>query len=300
MSGPYDLSTWLPLLDLVPWVQVVDTAEARRIMAVNVLLILALASFFVVVVFALLRHSTRQRVAAERLAAMGTATGRILHQVKNPLQTILLHAEMLEDDLLAGDTEVRRELCRAIVTEAARMAELLGRLSTFASGVGQQLSAEPVALHEVVDAVARRLAPECEAAGITLAVGPVAEVVTVGDAAHLVGALESLARNALDAVRQREGPGEPRIEISLRRRGGGALIEVRDNGVGIDEADLAEVFEPFVTRKAAAVGLGLPLAREVAEGHGGRIELRSRVGVGTTAVVVLPIRVPLSRIPQPA
>src|SRR5690606_6648698 len=72
-SGPFDVSIWLPLLDLVPWVQVVDTAEARRIMAVNVLLIMALASFFVVVVFALLRHSTRQRVAAERLAAMGTA-----------------------------------------------------------------------------------------------------------------------------------------------------------------------------------------------------------------------------------
>lgn len=300
MSGFFGTFAVLPVVGLKPLIQVVGAADAQRIMMINVLLILALATFFVVVVVALLRHSTRQRVAAERLAAMGTATGRILHQVKNPLQTILLHAEMLEDDGLAGDAEVRRELCRAIVTEAARMAELLGRLSTFASGVGQQLSVEPVALHEVVDTVARRLAAECEAAGVTLAVGPVAEVATVGDTVHLLSALESLVRNAFDAVRQREGGDDPRIDISLRRRGGGAVIEVRDNGVGIDEADLAELFEPFVSRKNAALGLGLPLAREVAEGHGGRIELRSRVGVGTTAVVVLPIRAPVGRVAQPA
>lgn len=271
-------------------VQVVDVVETQRIMLVNVLLILALATFFVVVVFALLRHSTRQRVAAARLAAMGTATGRILHQVKNPLQTILLHAEMLEDDLLAGDIAVRRELCQAIVSEAARMADLLGRLSTFAAGVGQQLSTEPVALQDVVHTVARRFEPECAAAGIILEVDPVAEVMIEGDAAHLLRALENLVRNAFDAVRQHGQLAEPRIGISLRRRGGGAVIEVRDNGAGIEEADLAEAFEPFVSRKAAALGLGLPLAREVAEGHGGRIELRSRPGAGATASIILPIR----------
>jgi len=300
MSGSFAWSAWWLSVILDSATQMVDAAEARRIMVINVLLILVLASFFVVVVLALLRHSTRQRVAAERLAAMGTATGRILHQVKNPLQTILLHAEMLEDDGLAGDPEVRRDLCRAIVTEAARMAELLGRFSTFASGVGQHLEEEPVALHEVVQAVARRVGPECEAAGVELVVGPVAEVMTVGDAVHLAGALESLVRNAFDAVRKREGLADPRIEVSLRHRGGGAMIEVRDNGIGIEEADLAEIFEPFVTHKTAAVGLGLTLAREIAEGHGGHIELRSRPGVGTTAIIILPIRAPASRNLQPA
>lgn len=276
------------LVDALP--QLLDPAGAQRIMVVNVLLILALAAFFLVVVFALIRHSTRQRVAAARLAAMGTATGRILHQVKNPLQTILLHAEMLEDDGLASEPTVRRELCGAIVTEAARMAELLRRLSTFASGLGQQLSADPVALHEVVDTVAARVAFDCEAAGVDLVIGQMSEVVTAGDVAHLASSLEALVRNALDAVRERAGPGAGRIELSLRRRGGGAMIEVRDNGVGIEEDDLEEVFEPFVTTKIAAIGLGLPLAREVVEGHGGRLELRSRPGQGTVAGIILPIR----------
>lgn len=295
------LSAWPTFPDRSAAVsQVVDVINTQRIMLVNVLLILALATFFIVVVFALLRHSTRQRVAAARLAAMGTATGRILHQVKNPLQTILLHAEMLEDDVLAGDIAVRQELCRAIVLEAARMADLLGRLSTFASGVGQQLSTEPVALHEVVHSVARRFEQKCAAAGVALEVQPVVEVVTAGDAAHLLRALESLVQNAFDAVHQHDIRAEPRITLSLRRRGGGAVIEVRDNGGGVEEADLAEVFEPFVSRKAAALGLGLPLAREITEGHSGRVELRSRPGVGTTASIILPIRAVAGRAGQPA
>jgi signal transduction histidine kinase len=263
---------------------------AQRIMLVNVVLVLSLVVFFTVVVLALLRHSTRQRVQAARLAAMGTATGRVLHQVKNPLQTILLHAELLEDDTLIADNEARRELCQAIVGEAARMAELLSRLSTFASGVGQQLAAEPLSLHEVVQTAARQIARECETAGIQLAVGPVEEIITLGDGVFLLQALGNVIRNSYEELRERTAGGGARLAVALRRRGAGAVIEVQDNGLGIAEEEIGGIFEPFVTRKGTGLGLGLPMAREIVEGHGGRVELRSRPGVGTSVTLILPVR----------
>jgi signal transduction histidine kinase len=270
--------------------ELVSVAGAQRIMLINVALILALAAFFTVVVLELARRSTRQRVEAARLAAMGTATGQLLHQVKNPLQTILLHAELLEDELMSGDDESRRELCQAIVGEAARMADLLGRLSTFASGVGQQLEARPTSLHDVVRAAARQYTREFEAAGLLLEVGQVAEVVTSGDQVFLLQALSNVLRNSYEELRERPGSRGGRVDISLRRRGAGAVIEVRDDGAGVAETELGTIFEPFMTRKRSGLGLGLPMAREIVEGHGGRIEIRSRPGIGTSVALILPIR----------
>jgi signal transduction histidine kinase len=276
--------------------QVADAAQAtaavdpQRIMLINVALILALVIFFTVVILSLVRHSTRQRVEAARLAAMGTATGRILHQVKNPLQTILLHAEMLEDDSLISDIAIRRELCQAIVGEAARMADLLGHLSTFASGIGRQLAADPIGLSEVVESAVKRISDECEAARIRLEIGPLEEIAIAGDGVFLPQALGNLLRNSYEALRESVTSGDARIEISLRRRGAGAIVEVRDNAAGIEPELVDELFEPFVTRKGSGLGLGLPMAREIVEGHGGRLELRSRPGSGTTVTLVLPIR----------
>lgn len=286
-------AVWL-VAPVLPWSlagpQVVSVAGAQRVMLINVVLILVLATFFAAVVFTLARRSTRQRVEAARLAAMGTATGQLLHQVKNPLQTILLHAELLEDELMAGDDESRRELCQAIVGEAARMAALLGRLSTYASGVGQHLEARPVELHEVVRAAARQLSRECEAARIQVVLDQMDEVVTSGDQVFLLQAVGNVLRNAYEELRERPGSRGGWLAVSLRRRGAGAVIEVQDDGAGIAEAELAMVFEPFMTRKGSGLGLGLPMAREIIEGHGGRVEIRSRPGQGTTVSLILPIR----------
>src|SRR5690606_7939317 len=105
--------------------QVAELSATQRLMLVNVGLALVILGFTAWIAVALVRRNMRQRVEAERLAAMGTATARILHQIKNPLQTILLHAEMLEDSRMAADPVSRQEICQAIVTEATRMTELL-------------------------------------------------------------------------------------------------------------------------------------------------------------------------------
>ena len=127
-------------LGLLPFVQESLLAEVRHLMLVNVLLVLLIVGFSAGIILVLMRRAMRERVEAARLTAMGTATARILHQVKNPLQTILLHAEMLEDDRMVAEAELRREIARAIVGEALRMNDLLSELSAYASGIGRRLN----------------------------------------------------------------------------------------------------------------------------------------------------------------
>lgn len=274
-------------------------AEAQHLMLINVLLVLLIVGFSAGIALALVRRSMRERVKAARLAAMGTATARILHQVKNPLQTILLHAEMLADEQMAADAALRREICGAIVGEAVRMTELLSELSAYASGVGRRLDRQPMPLHVLVRDVAGVAARECAREGVGIEVGPVEEAVIEGDAYFLREAVGNVLRNAREALRERAGQGDARVEVGVRRRGAEVVVEVKDNGPGIEADRLPHVFEPFVTTKGKGMGLGLPICKEIVEGHGGRVELRSRPGAGTAVQLILPLA-PAGRTLEPA
>lgn len=260
----------------------------QRLMLINVLLVLLMIGFFATVILALVRRSVRERVEAARLSAMGMATARILHQVKNPLQTILLHAEMLEDERLIADRDIRKEICEAIVGEASRMATLLGELSSYASGIGRNLRLELLPLHTLLRGIISRVGPDAEREGIEVVVGPLEEAFVQGDAQFLPRAVENIIKNAREAFRSSPGGAPPLLELALRRRGEEAVIEVRDNGPGIEAERLGEIFEPFMTTRSKGIGLGLPICREIVEAHGGRVELRSRPGVGTVVSLVLP------------
>jgi len=268
--------------------QVAELSTAQRLLLVNVGLALLILGFTAVVIVALVRRNMRQRVEAERLAAMGVATARILHQIKNPLQTILLHAEMLEDSRMVEDPAARQEICQAIVTEATRMTELLSDLSAYASGGKRRLHPEPFSLNELVTGAVRNEVREAEVTGIEVVVGPMEPLVVNGDPYFLRQALENVLRNAREALMQQSDKPR-RVEVALRRRGGEAVLEVRDNGPGIEPYRLKTIFEPFVTSKAKGMGLGLPICREIVESHGGRVEVRSRPGAGTTVSLVLPL-----------
>lgn len=264
-------------------------AGTQLLLVVNVLLVLLIVGFSAGIALALVRRSMRQRVEGERLAAMGTATARILHQVKNPLQTMVLHAEMLEDDALAGNLERRREVCETLIGEATRMSELLEELAAYASGVQRRLRPEPVALARIVAEAAKSEVLEGERAGVDVRVGQLEPTTVHGDAYFLRQAIDNVLRNAVEAVLDAEPGHRAGVRIALSRRKGEALVEIRDDGPGIPAHQLGQVFEPFVTSKGRGMGLGLPIAREIVEGHGGRIEVRSHPGEGTTVAMALPL-----------
>ncbi len=253
---------------------------------VSVVVVVSVVLFASGVILALLRQSIRRRVEEEKLAAMGTATARILHQIKNPLQTIVLHADILQDDAIVGDPVARREVCEAIVGESQRLVMMLNELSVYASGASRAFGRDPLPLHDLLRQVARQEERESEERRIRVDASEITEATILGDAYYLRQALDNLVRNACEAM---EGRPDARLTLTVERLGTVAALRVADNGPGIPPDRLEGIFQPFVSTKGKGMGLGLSICKEIVEGHGGRIEVESEPGEGTAFTLLLPL-----------
>ncbi|HEU4453743.1 MAG TPA: HAMP domain-containing sensor histidine kinase [Longimicrobium sp.] len=252
---------------------------------VTTIVVVSVVVFTTGVIVALLRRSDRRRAEEEKLSAIGTATARILHQIKNPLQTIVLHADILQDEGIVSDAGQRREVCEAIVDESQRLVAMLDELSVYASGARRSLNRRPVRLDDVVRQVAGHEARE---AGMVVDASGITEATVFGDAYYLRQVFDNLARNAREAM---QGRPDPRLWMSVSRAAGHAEVRVADNGPGIRPEDLPTIFQPFVSTKGKGMGLGLAICKEIVEGHGGRLEVESTPGQGTTFTVSIPLYV---------
>jgi signal transduction histidine kinase len=260
--------------------------DNRLILVVSVVVVASVVIFTAGVIFTLLRRSDRRRAEEEKLAAMGTATARILHQIKNPLQTIVLHADLLQNDKMVAEAAHRREVADAIIGESQRLVDMLGELSVYASGAQRALNRQPVALDDLVRQVTRHEAREAEGTGLRVDDSRVQPAWVLADAYYLRQAVDNLVRNAREAM---EGRDASRLDVSLERDGGTALLRIADNGPGIPPDKLERIFQPFVSTKGKGMGLGLAICREIAEAHAGRLEVESAVGLGTTFTLRLPL-----------
>ena len=263
------------------------TANMKVMFAVAVIVVISVVVFTGAVIVALLRRSDRRRVEEEKLAAIGTATARILHQIKNPLQTIVLHADMLQDERIVSGPHQRREVCEAIVGESQRLVAMTDELSVYASGARRTLNRRPVRLDELVQQVTGVEAREAAETGLVLDASAIAPATVNGDAYYLRQVFENLVRNAREAMEGQDEP--PRLRVSVARVGAQAEVRVTDNGPGIRPEILQSIFEPFVSTKGKGMGLGLSICREIVQGHGGRLDVESTLGQGTTFTVTLPL-----------
>jgi two-component system NtrC family sensor kinase len=254
---------------------------------VGILVILSVVVFTTAVIITLLRRSDRRRAEEEKLAAIGTATARILHQIKNPLQTIVLHADILQDERIVSEQHQRREVCEAIVGESQRLVAMLDELSVYASGSRRTLNRRPMRLDDLVRQVADVEARESAGTGLTVNAARLGDATVNGDEYYLRQVFENLVRNAREAMEGQEAP--PRVEVSVERLAGNAEVRVTDNGPGIAPENLQRIFQPFVSTKGKGMGLGLAICREIVEGHGGRMDVDSTPGEGTTFLVTLPL-----------
>jgi signal transduction histidine kinase len=265
----------------------VSASNNEVLFAVGVIVVLSVVVFTTAVVVTLLRRGDRRRVEEEKLAAIGTATARILHQIKNPLQTIVLHADILQDERIVSEAYQRREVCEAIVGESQRLVAMLDELSVYASGARRTLNRRPVRLDDLVRQVADVEAREASGTGLVVDAAGLSEATVYGDAYYLRQVFDNLVRNAREAMEGQDEP--PRLRVTVGRQAGNAEVRVADNGPGIAPENLQRVFQPFVSTKGKGMGLGLAICREIVEGHGGRLEVDSTVGAGTTFTVLLPL-----------
>ncbi|HEU4882172.1 MAG TPA: HAMP domain-containing sensor histidine kinase [Longimicrobium sp.] len=256
--------------------------DNRLLFAVSVIVVMSVVLFTAGVIFTLLRRSDRRRAEEEKLAAMGTATARILHQIKNPLQTIVLHSDILQNEKMVADPAQRREVANAIIGESQRLVAMLDELSVYASGAQRALNRQPV----FVDDLVRQVAAHESREGMKVDAAGVEQAVVYADAYYLRQVIDNLVRNAREAMGDTP---DARLRVMVERDAGQAVVSVADNGPGIAPDKVKDIFKPFHSTKGKGMGLGLAICREIVEAHAGRIEVDSTVGEGTTFTVRLPL-----------
>jgi signal transduction histidine kinase len=218
-------------------------------------------------------HDRLHRV--ERDQAVWLVAAATLHEVNNPLHSLGL---LLDELSLVGPGEeaMRAELLASARANADRVRERLMALKVAADGARPQTSS--IALDEEVAQVVGEMEPLAHPQGITLSANRAQPVQVQGDGLFLRIILENMVRNALDAVRGRDG----RVDVQVLSEGDNAVVRVSDDGPGIPEDAAATLFEPLFSRKAQGLGLGLSIARALARSMGGDLSLVERSGWSTS------------------
>jgi signal transduction histidine kinase len=226
---------------------------------------------------------------AERLALSGKIMAEVAHEVGTPLHSVMGHLELLREDLARhtpADAVDRR--LDVIGTQLRRVTEIIAQLLDLTRRAPEQPAA--VDLNRLVRDTSELVRPVVAGAGLSLHVNPDTSLPPLMGYGHqLQQVVLNLLTNAMDAT-----PPGGRIDVMTRTLNGAHAVEleVRDTGRGIGEAERKQIFDPFFSTKepGRGTGLGLFISAQIVRDHGGRIELDSVEGDGSTFRVVLPIR----------
>ena len=242
------------------------------------------------------RRAQEQLQAAQRLEMVGRLAGGVAHESNNALQAIIGFAAFAIRSL-APDDPARRD-----VEEVQRAAERAAQITRQLLAFSRRQVLRPIALelHEVLEESARLLAQALGPERSLVIETPARPAVAFADRGQLEQVLLNLALNARDAM---PGAGTLTLRILQAPPSGFVGFAVTDDGAGMDAATRARVFEPFFTTKqpGRGTGLGLSVVHGIVEQSGGRIEVDSAPGKGTTMTVLLPAAAgPVESAPQAA
>lgn len=220
----------------------------------------------------------------------------VSHEFRAPLASIKAYTELLLDGLDEGDRATRQRFLTVIDQETDRLTALVNDfldLSRLESG-RFELRKRPLNLDKVVDVVISLLSVQARNRGIDIKVDIPSDLPPILADEELMA---TLIRNLLsNAVKFSHRGGE--VEVKAWEEDGQLILSVSDQGMGIPSEELPRLFEKFYRVQSATesgiegTGLGLALAKEAAEAHGGRIEVESQVGVGSCFTVILPMASP--------
>jgi signal transduction histidine kinase len=229
------------------------------------------------------RQLVEQLHHKERLAALGQVAAGVAHELRNPLATIRLRAQM---SMRSKDPEQLDRSAKLTLEEIDRLSGVLDRLLYFAKPIQLQLTHfNPAQLCE--DLLAS-LQAEAEGAGIRFQLTSSEDTEIWADALKLRQVLENLVRNAMESFAERTIV-EKKIMVSVDTSPSSVRIRVEDNGSGVPDKVLNRVFDPFFTTKARGTGLGLSIANEIIRAHQGTLTLDTLPGGGTVAEMLLPL-----------
>jgi two-component system NtrC family sensor kinase len=242
-----------------------------------------------------LQARQEQLLQSRKIAAIGTLTSGIAHELNNPINNIVLTAETLKEDFHDLSQEEALSLIQDVLTQSERAAEVVRDLLDFSRSERPEF--EALAIPKLLNDTVKLVRNQLMLNGIELEQAFPEILPTIsGERKSLRQAFLNLLINAIQAM---PGGGTLSIRAYVPNGEPWLKVDVGDTGKGIAPENLSRIFEPFFTTKQVGrgTGLGLSVTYGILEKHGGRIEVASVVGQGSTFTVSLPIKQELAAAP---
>jgi len=225
----------------------------------------------------------------QRLASIGELSGAIAHEVRQPLNAIMLHAETLEKLLQSPNPPLGEleEIAGDIEKDAHRADDVIDRIRGFVRRRDPIMTVLDV--NAMVTEVARMVSDEAHKRRVEIALAPAQGVLRVaGDHTQIVQVLLNLVLNGMESVESADA-GQRRLTLGSERRDGFVVLSVADRGRGISPEAMPQLFESFFTTRSDGMGLGLSIAKSIVDAHSGRIWAENNAEGGATFYVSLPL-----------
>lgn len=218
-----------------------------------------------------------------RVASLGRLTAGVAHEVKNPLNAMTIHLELLKQKLHSASPAEAERHAEVIGAEIRRLDDVVQGFLKFVRP--EDVTLAPVRTRALIGSVLDAIGPEAEHARVTIESGCLDEALAIeGDETLLRQAFLNLAQNAIQAM-----PRGGRLRLACGvGRDGRVEVRVEDTGDGIPPEHLARIFDLYFTTKKRGSGIGLSLVFRTVQLHNGDIDVESTVGAGTTFIVRLP------------
>ena len=259
--------------------------------AVSILIFIPMAFFYVRKAIEKTKNLEKRAINSERLAFIGTLAGGLAHEIKNPLSTLNIYIQLLQEELesMTGENSKRVYMkTQVLQKEVQRLEQILNDFLRFARG--QKLELKDHDMNEILDEVADFVTPEIKQKKILILKSYDADLPQCRLDSNLIK--QAILNIIINAEQAMENGGELMIRTSKDKKY--IQIDITDTGPGIPKDIIDKIFQVYFSTKKTGTGLGLPTAKRIIEDHRGTISVQSEEGKGTNFSIKLPTNLPLN------
>ena len=230
-----------------------------------------------------IRALRREIARNQRLASVGRLAAGVAHEIRNPLSSIKGLATYFKERY--QDKLDDQQIANIMIQEVDRLNRVVGQLLDFARPI--KISKKPISIQALIEDSLKLVERQASEKNIRIETRFPAQMDPVAvDPDRLNQVLLNLYLNAIDSM---DAGGKLAISIKNSQPTRNTEIKIMDDGTGISQEDLAHIFDPYFTTKAAGTGLGLAIVHNIVDAHGGKVTVESHPGGGTTFTISLPL-----------